>query len=97
VKSELEIGKPLRLEVTYYDWVCEPPKQETFDGEVIGWRNSQVIVRVPGYAVLRFWKRSGTEVGNKDFDRRGFRVDLGNHKGVSVDLDTMPVATDTDA
>ena len=103
-KQKLEIGHPLRVTVYWYDKVPEPPKNDAFDGEVVGWRGSQMIVRVPNYSVLRFWKRTGLEVGNPDHERRGFKVDLNelessiikpNHQeGVEID---MPVAIDTDA
>jgi len=73
---KLEIGRPLKLEVIWYDQVPVPPQETRVEGEVIGWRNSQVIVRVPNYAVLRFWKGSGFEVGNTASDRRGYRIDL---------------------
>lgn len=89
-KPELEIGKALQLTVRYYDSVPEPPKEETYEGEVLGWHQSQVVVRVPGYAVLKFWKRNGLEVGNKDWVRRGFRIDVeqlhGLNSGVKVDF-----------
>ena len=102
-KQELKIGQPLKVAVYWYDTVPEPPENEVYDGEVVGWRGSQMIVRVPNYAVIRFWKRNGVEVGNPDHRRRGFRVDLSalaesiqpNHqKEVEIE---MPVATDTDA
>ena len=90
MNKDLEIGKPLRLKVRYYDRVPEPAKEEVFDGEVIGWHDSQVVIRVPGYAVLKFWKKNGIEVGNRDHGRRGFRIDLaelhGKNSGVEVDF-----------
>jgi hypothetical protein len=100
--QKLEIGQPLHVTVYWYDKVPEPPELEEHDGEVIGWRESQMIVRVPNYSVLRFWKRNGVEVGNPDHKRRGFRVDLSalsqsiktNNQEVEID---MPVAIDTDA
>lgn len=89
-----QIGKGFRLAVHWYDNVPEPPENETFEGEVVGWRQSQVIVRVKNYAVLRFWKRNGSEVGNPDHARRGFKIDLadlnpstdGKQPGVAVTL-----------
>jgi hypothetical protein len=104
-KQELEIGRPLKVTVHWYDKVPEPPRAETYEGEVVSWKDSQMVVRVPSYSVLRFWKKNGYEVGNGDHERRGFRVDLAelaasikhhnnNQEGVSIE---MPVATDTDA
>jgi hypothetical protein len=75
-RQEMQIGNGLKIEVTWYDAVPEPPRSVTHEGEIIGWRQSQVIVRVKEYSVLRFWKSSGLEVGNSDHQRRGFRVDL---------------------
>jgi len=91
---KLEIGTPLKIEVIWYDQVPVPAQERRLDGEVIGWRRSQIIVRVPQYAVVRFWKANGKEVGNGDAERRGYRIDLEalaesvkpNH-GVEVDLD----------
>jgi len=74
----LEIGKSLKLEVTWYDKVLVPPTDKKYEGEVIGWRDSQVIVSVKDYAVIRFWKKNGLEVGNKDHSRRGFAVNIGD-------------------
>ena len=101
-KQKLEIGHPLHVRVYWYDKVPEPPRAETYDGEVIGWRESQLIVRVPNYAVVRFWKKNGLEVNNLNHERRGFRIDMNelsesvktNSQEVEID---MPVATDTDA
>jgi hypothetical protein len=91
--QKLEITKPARIEVQWYDKVCGTPQDKTFDGEVIGWRETQVIVRVPEYGVLRFWKKTGLEVGNADHQRRGFQVDIAAFvdsvkpaPGVEVDL-----------
>ena len=70
------IGQPLKIAVYWYDNVPEPPRRETYEGEILGWRGTQVIVRIKEYAVARFWKESGLEVGNPDHERRGFRVDL---------------------
>jgi hypothetical protein len=70
-----EIGRSLTVNVLWYDLVPVPEKQAFHEGEVIGWRDTQIIVRVKDYAVLRFWKRNGIEVGNRDHDRRGFKVD----------------------
>jgi hypothetical protein len=75
-RQKLEIGKPLAVEVTWYDTCTAPPRDEKHEGEVVGWRESQVIVSIKDYAVVRFWKRSGIEVGNKDHLRRGFRLDI---------------------
>jgi hypothetical protein len=74
--QKLEIGHPLLIEAFWYDKVSEPPALRTEQGEIIGWRQSQVLVRVVGYGVLRFWKRNGLEVGNPDHERRGWRIDL---------------------
>lgn len=88
---KLEIGHPLKLTVHWYDNVCVPPKLEARIGEVIGWRDTQVLVRVPEYAVLRFWKKNGTEVGNRAHEMRGWRIELAelNNKpgGIEVNLD----------
>jgi hypothetical protein len=75
-KQTLEIGHPLKVAVYWYDKVPEPPRGETYEGEVVAWKEAQLVVRVPGYAVLRFWKKTGLEVSNGDHERRGFRVDL---------------------
>jgi hypothetical protein len=75
-RQEMLIGNGLKIDVTWYDIVPEPPRSVTHEGEIIGWRESQVIVRVKEYSVLRFWKSSGLEVGNSDHQRRGFKVDL---------------------
>jgi hypothetical protein len=75
-RQEMLIGNGLKIDVTWYDLVPEPPRSVTHEGEIIGWRGSQVIIRVKEYSVLRFWKLSGLEVGNSDHQRRGFRVDL---------------------
>jgi hypothetical protein len=102
-KQKFEIGRPLHVTVYWYDKVPEPPRSETFEGEVIGWRTSQMLVRIPNYAVIRFWKKHGLEVGNPDHARRGFRVNLSelaesvknpNNKEVEID---MPIMVDTDA
>ena len=95
---KLEIGKAVHLKVIWYDKVPEPAKAIEYDGEVVGWKNSQVIVRVRDYAVVRFWKRSGLEVGNPDHQRRGFSVDLSqlDNNSNSQGLD-IPIAIDTDA
>lgn len=92
--QKLEIGHPLKIEVVWYDQVPTPAEEERFEGEIIGWRTSQVIVRVPGYAVIRFWKKNGSEVGNGAVDRRGYRIDVAGlaesvkpDPGVEVDLD----------
>ena len=66
------IGEPLKVRVLWYDKVPEPPVNTEHEGEVISWRDTQVVVRVKGYCVLRFWKKSGMEVGNRDYVRRGF-------------------------
>jgi len=73
---KLEIGKPLKLEVIWYDQVPVPPQEKRIESEVIGWRESQILVRVPGYAVVRFWKKNGFEVGNPATERRGYRIDI---------------------
>jgi hypothetical protein len=100
-RQSLEIGHPLRITVHWYDHVPEPPRNTCYDGEIIGWRDSQVIVRVPDYAVVRFWKQTGLEVGNPDHVRRGFRVDLSELQASitpkpEVGLE-VPLAIDTDA
>jgi hypothetical protein len=100
MNKKIEIGKPLTVEVSWYDKCTVPPADKKFEGEIIGWRNTQVIVSVKSYAVLRFWKKSGLEVGNKDYSRRGFSIDMEALKhilspGVSVtfsdDDGPMPV------
>jgi len=75
-RQKMQIGNGLKLDVTWYDIVPEPARSVIHEGEVIGWRQSQVIIRVKDYSVLRFWKTTGLEVGNADHERRGFRVDL---------------------
>lgn len=89
--QKLEIGHPLTLAVTWYDHVPVPHKKEDREGEVIGWRTSQVIVRVKDYAVIRFWKKNGREVGNPDYERRGWMIDVrelnnSQPKGVETEL-----------
>jgi hypothetical protein len=100
-RQKLAIGHPLRITVHWYDRVPEPPRNQSYEGEIIGWRNSQVIVRVPDYAVVRFWKTSGLEVGNPDHARRGFRVDfLELESSISAKSEAgveVPLAIDTDA
>jgi hypothetical protein len=76
MKQKLEIGHALIIDTYWYDKVPEPPSLRTEQGEIIGWRQSQVLVRVIGYGVLRFWKKNGLEVGNPDHERRGWRIDL---------------------
>jgi hypothetical protein len=93
-KQKLEIGHPLHVAVYWYDKVPEPPRNETYEGEVIGWRDSQLIVRVPNYSVLRFWKKTGLEVGNGDQERRGFRVDLEELKGSIIKPNNAEVEID---
>jgi hypothetical protein len=98
-RQKLEIGHPLKCEVTWYDAVPEPPKETVYDGEVIGWRDTQVVVRVKDYAVVRFWLqkgREGREVGNQDHARRGLRIDVNSLNqsvkpapGVTVDLSSL--------
>ena len=75
-RQQIQIGTSLKVEVTWYDTCPVPPRDQKYEGEVIGWRDTQLIVSVKDYAVLRFWKKTGIEVGNKDHQRRGFRVDL---------------------
>jgi hypothetical protein len=91
MKKDLQIGKGLKLTVHWYDHVPEPPRSVEHEGEVVGWRNSQLIVRVRDYAVVRFWKRSGLEVGNSDHARRGFRLDLSEVTPVAT-TQTSPTA-----
>ena len=95
--QKLEIGHPMQCVVHWYDRVPEPPVNTDYEGEVIGWRESQVIVRAKGYAVLRFWKSTGLEVGNGDHARRGFRVDLEELRASITPATGVPVAIDTDA
>ena len=98
-KQKLEIGHPLKVQVYWYDKVPEPPKNETYEGEVVGWLQSQLVVRVPNYSVIRVWKKNGLEVGNPDWRRRGFRIDLEemrawvqpSNKEVEIDI---PIDTD---
>lgn len=66
----------MKVSVFWYDRVPEPAVSTEYEGEIIGWRDSQVVVRVKGYSVLRFWKKSGAEVGNKDHARRGFQLTI---------------------
>ena len=95
-----QIGEGFRLAVTWYDKVPEPERNQLYEGEVVGWRKAQVIVRVKDYAVVRFWKRNGTEVGNPDYARRGFRLDLEELRGTQAPKPGpagVPIALDTDA
>jgi len=93
-RQNLQIAKPLRIDVVWYDRLTEPIREELHPQcEVIGWHDGSVVVRIPGYAVLKFWKKNGFEVGNPDKNRRGWRVDLANldesvkpPKGVEVNL-----------
>jgi hypothetical protein len=97
---KIQIGQPLKLQVLWYDRVPEPPRSVTHDGEVVGWRDSQVLIRVRDYAVLRFWKRTGLEVGNPDNQRRGFSVDLSQiteSARPEPGSNGIPIAIDTDA
>lgn len=89
--QKLEVGRPLHIEVIWYDQYTQ---ERRIESEVIGWRQSQVIVRVTDYGVLRFWKKNGLEVGNRATDLRGYRIDiealtesLKPDPGVEVDLD----------
>lgn len=75
-RQKLEIGHPLNCVVRWYDKVPEPPRQVVYNGEILAWRDAQVIVRVKEYAVLRFWRATGIEVGNADHVRRGFKINL---------------------
>ena len=75
-RQKPKIGTPLAVAVYWYDRVPEPERRQTYQGEIIGWRKTQIIVRVKEYAILRFYKSSGLEVANRDYDRRGFRIDL---------------------
>lgn len=93
--QNFQIGKPLMLTVYWYDNIPEPRRHEEHEGEIIGWRDTQVIIRVKDYAVIRFWKRSGLEVGNQAHPIRGFRVDLSElaatvkpNPGVDIPIDT---------
>lgn len=100
--QDLQIGQPLKVVAYWYDNITG--KLVAYDGEIIGWRTSQVIVRVTNYAVVRFWKKNGLEVGNGDHARRGFRLDLSELASSVVkpeDGPGVPVAinipVDTDA
>jgi hypothetical protein len=96
-RQRIQIATPLKVEVSWYDHVTEYEKRGPYEGEVIGWRTSQVIVRVKEYAVLRFWKATGLEVGNGDAQRRGFQINLDALKesakppqGLKVELEEAP-------
>jgi hypothetical protein len=95
--QKLEIGHPLECVVHWYDKVPEPPREIDYEGEVIGWRDSQVIVRVKEYAVIRFWKKNGFEVGNGDPMRRGFRISVAEINNSVKPAPGIEVAIDTDA
>lgn len=73
-RQQLQQGVPLRVDVQWYDNVPEPPGNKLLEGEVIGWTESQIVVRVKEYAVLRFWKDNGFECGNRAISRRGYRI-----------------------
>jgi hypothetical protein len=88
--QDLAIGQSLKATVRWIDRVPEPAAVKEYQAEVIGWRNSQMIVRVKDYAVVRFWKRTGIEVGNKDHERRGFFLDV---KGLEESLKPVPGLT----
>jgi hypothetical protein len=75
-RQKMQIGNGLAIDVEWYDIVPEPARSIRYEGEIIGWRETQVIIRVKEYSVLRFWKNTGLEVGNTDHARRGFKVDL---------------------
>ena len=77
-RQAMQIGRPLAIRVEWYDHVCTESGKAVanYAGEIVGWRNTQVIIRVKDYAIVRFWKKSGLEVGNADYQRRGFKVDL---------------------
>jgi hypothetical protein len=96
-RQKLEIGHPLECVVHWYDKVPEPPREVQYDGEVVGWRDSQVIVRVKDYAVIRFWKKNGLEVGNGDPMRRGFRISVQELNNSTKPAPGIQVAIDTDA
>jgi hypothetical protein len=96
-RQKLEIGHPLKIAVYWYDRVPAAERNTTYEGEVVGWRDSQLIVRVPDYAVIRFWKANGLEVGNPDHERRGFRVDLSELEASIKPAPGIEVAIDTDA
>ena len=87
----------MQVTVFYYDKVPEPPRNTEYEGEVIGWRDSQLIIRVKEYAVLRFWKDTGLEVGNADHVRRGFRVDVPSIAQSIKPPPGVKIAIDTDA
>jgi hypothetical protein len=95
--QKLEIGYPLKIIVRWYDKVPEPPREIVYEGEVIDWRNSQVIVRVKEYAVVRFWKKNGLEVNNSDHTRRGFKIDLEEARQSTLPASGISIAIDTDA
>lgn len=90
--QKLEIGHALKIDCHWYDNV--PGREEVKEGEVIGWRPTQVLVRLPDYGVLRFWKHSGVEVGNSAHELRGWRISLSeleqstkpNGSGIEVDM-----------
>ena len=94
----MEIGHPIKINVLWYDHVPEPPRDLTYDGEIVGWRNSQVIVRVKDYAVIRFWKKTGLEVGNNAHALRGLKVDLDELKSIKPPKgEGVQIPIDTDA
>src|SRR4029077_3160137 len=97
-KQTLEIGHPLRIKVHWYDRVPEPPEDEICDGEVVGWRQSQMLIRVPNYSVIRIWKKNGLEVGNPDWRRRGFKVELSDiARSIKPQEVSIDMVVDTDA
>ena len=98
-RQKMQIGNSLKISVQWYDRVPEPARNTVYEGEIIGWRDSQVIVRVKEYAVVRFWKANGLEVGNPDHVRRGFSVDLSElARSIKPALGIeVPIALDTEA
>jgi hypothetical protein len=96
MKQDLQIGKPMKLVARWYDHATATGDREC-DAEVIGWKQSQVVLRIPGYGSLRFWKRSGFEVGNAAYGLRGWKIDLEELNGTKRPSGLqVPIATDTD-
>jgi hypothetical protein len=96
MKQQLQIGRPLKANVTWYDHATTG-QDEQCEAEVIGWRNSQIIVRIPNYGTVRFWKKNSLEVGNLGHALRGWRIELPDSTKPDASGVDIPIPIDTDA